>query len=554
MRAPAIAAALASVTFAACLAASTASASEPWSDDDPAQPPTRLPITDTLGVRGAAEYRANWLMVNPISLNTETQRRASWIEHRLRLDGTLDYRDTVRITASVDALNGVIWGDNGTLGQEPAPNSGANVTTRNPNLATPCVSYSGDGDPLQANSYGYGLCPGSAFELRRLYGDVVTPIGLLRIGRQPITVGTAVQASDGDGRANRFGFAREGNSVDRVLFATKPLEALNPPGQRDKSDTKGLFLILAYDRMVTDAVRLFGDDVHQAIVNLRFLQPDSRWGIKDTLLSTFWVHRFDWQYETHVNAIGARAQARFGKLYAGVDAAVNLGSTREVAEAYQIVNNDPIVDQTVRQLGVRAAARWDERLWSAYLELDYASGDGDPQVRTPLTQFVFAEDANVGLLLFEHILGFQSARAAAAGTEILRRLGGSSYPVEAVNTRGAFTNAFAIFPQVDFRPHPSVLLRAGALVAWAPEPVVDPLASLQARDGATIDDDLVNFAGGQPATYYGTELCGRAQWRFMDHFAADLEGAVLFPGEALEDENHDAVNSFLVQTRTTFFF
>ena len=168
-------------------------------------------------MRGAAEYRANWVLVNPISLNTESQRRASWIEHRLRLDGTIDYQDTVRITASVDALNGVIWGDNGTLGQEPAPNSGANVTTRNPNLATPCVSYTGQGDPLQAESYGYGLCPGSPIEVRRLYGDVVTPIGLLRIGRQPITVGTAVQAADGDGRTNRFGFSREGNSVDRVL-------------------------------------------------------------------------------------------------------------------------------------------------------------------------------------------------------------------------------------------------------------------------------------------------------------------------------------------------
>jgi hypothetical protein len=544
----------AALALLACLAApAVASASEPWSDDDPAAPPTRYPITETLGVRGAAEYRANWLLVNPISLNTESQRRASWIEHRLRLDGTVDYQDTVRITASVDALNGVIWGDNGTLGQEPAPNSGANVTTRNPNLATPCVSYTGERDPLQAESYGYGLCAGTPIEVRRLYGDVVTPIGLLRIGRQPITVGTSVQASDGDGRTNRFGFSREGNSVDRVLFATKPLEALNAPGQRDKSDQRGLIMVLAYDRLVTDAVRLFGDDVHQTIVNFRFLSPDNRFA-KDTLLSTFWVHRFDWQYATRVHAIGARAQARFGKLFAGVDAAVNLGSTREVAEAYQIVNNDPIVDQTVRQLGVRAAARWDERLWSAYLELDYASGDGDPQVRTPLTQFVFAEDANVGLLLFEHVLGFQSARAAAAGTEILRRLGGVSYPVEAVNTRGAFTNAFAIFPQVDFRPHPTVLLRGGVLMAWAPEPVVDPLASLQARDGATIDDDLVNFAGGKPGNYYGTELCGRAQWRFLDHFAADLEGALLLPGDALEDENHDAVNSFLVQTRTTFFF
>jgi hypothetical protein len=29
---------------------------------------------------------------------------------------------------------------------------------------------------------------------------------------------------------------------------------------------------------------------------------------------------------------------------------------------------------------------------------------------------------------------------------------------------------------------------------------------------------------------------------------------VLFPGDALEDENGDAVHSFLTQGRTTFFF
>ena len=533
-------------------AAAPAWASEPWSDDDPPVPPVRAPISESFGVRGAAEYRANALVVDPISLNTETHRRVAWIEHRLRLDGTIDYRDTVRIHTSVDLLNGVLWGDNGTFGTEPEPNAGANATTRNPNVAVPCVGYDA-GDPLQPESYGYGLCSGSPIEVRRIYGDVVTPIGLLRVGRQPVSIGSGVQTASGDGRTNRFGFSRNGNSVDRVLFATKPLEGLKPDAERDRSEDRGVFLILAYDRLVTDAVRVFGDDVHQTIVSVRLHQPEHRFG-KDAILAGFWVHRFDAQYGTRVHSFGLRAQSRFQKLYAGVDAAVNLGSTSELSEAYKVVTNDPVVAQPVRQLGMRAAARWDERLWSAYLELDFASGDGDPQARTPLTQFVFAEDANVGLLLFEHVLAFQTARSAAAGLEILRRLGASSYPVEAVATRGAFTNAFAIFPQFDFRPVPTVLLRGGVLMAWAPSPVVDPLASLQARDGGTIEDDLVNFAGGKPAQYYGTELCGRAQWRFIEHFAADLEGAVLFPGEALQDENGDAVHSVLVQGRTTFFF
>jgi hypothetical protein len=244
----------------------------------------------------------------------------------------------------------------------------------------------------------------------------------------------------------------------------------------------------------------------------------------------------------------------FGEVTAGVEATVVAGSTREISEAFRVISNDPAVAQAVTQVGARGVVRWDRPLFSGYLELDYASGDSDPQTRTPLTQFRFAEDTNVGLLMFKHVLAYQTARAAAAGVELLRNLGAPSYPLEAVATRGSFTNAFAIFPQVDFHPVPSVLLRGGVLMAWAPAKVVDPIVSLQRRDGVRIEDDLVNFAGGRPGRYYGTELDGRVQWRFMDHFAADLEAAILFPGSALEDVNGDAARSVLVQGRGTFFF
>jgi hypothetical protein len=112
----------------------------------------------------------------------------------------------------------------------------------------------------------------------------------------------------------------------------------------------------------------------------------------------------------------------------------------------------------------------------------------------------------------------------------------------------------ALFPQVDFHPHSSVLLRAGVLMAWAPTGVVSPVESLQRRDGLTIEDDLVNYVGGKPGSYYGTELDGRVQWRYLDHFALDLEGAILFPGDALQNEDGYAVRSVMVQGRSTFFF
>jgi hypothetical protein len=541
----------AAAALSLALTPGAARAVEPWSDPDPPGPPERYALGE-FGIRPAAEYRAQFLYVNPIALNSEQDPRVSWIEHRLRLETTLDYQDVVRIHASADLLDGVLWGDNGEFGGDPGSNAGTNVTTRNPNITAPCVTFRG-GDPLTAGAYGYGLCGRESFTLRRAYGEVVTPVGLLRIGRQPVALGTGVQAANGDGRANRFGVARAGNSVDRILFATKPLEAFKPKEQRDTTEQKGVFLIFAYDQLVNDDVSVFSDNVHQGIVSVRLHEPEYFLG-KDLVLAGYYVHRFAEQYDTAINSFGLRATSRFGDFSAGFEAAANIGTTREVSTAYSVISGDPALDQSVRQIGARAVVRYDHPIFTAYLEADIASGDADPQAGTPLTQFVFAEDANVGLLLFEHVLAFQSARSSASSVEILRRLGAPSYPAESVNTRGSFTNAFALFPQVDVHPHEDVTLRGGVLVAWAPSAVVDPISSLQARDGATIDDDLVNFVGGKPGSFYGVELDGRATWRFKDHFAFDLEGAILFPGNALEDENGTAVRSVLVQARTSFFF
>ncbi|CAN5921333.1 hypothetical protein BH11MYX4_BH11MYX4_29920 [soil metagenome] len=538
---------------ALALAAGPAGATEPWSDPDPAAPPARLSLGASTGFRGALEYRANGLMVRPLDLSGTRDRNIALVEHRLRLDGAIDWEEKIRVTTSVDVLDGVLWCDNGSLGSDPEPTTGANISTSNPNISTACIRVR-PGEPTTiAGSYHYGLCSAEPVVIRRLYGDIATPIGLLRVGRQAVTEGASIAVNDGDGLKNRFGFARRGNSVDRILFATKPLEGFKPVAERDRSETKGLFLILAYDRLVTDDPMRFKDDLHNYITAVRLLAPRHPLGT-DAELRFFHAYRWSRDNDTAINAFGGRAMSTFGEVTAGIDGTLVAGSSREVSEAFRLITNDPAVSQAITQVGARGVVRWDKKLWSAYLEADYASGDSDPQTRTPLTQFRFAEDTNVGLLMFKHVLAYQTARAAAAGVALLQNLGAPSYPVDAIASRGAFTNAFAIFPQFDFRPTGNLLFRGGVLMAWAPAKVVDPIVSLQHKDGVEISDDLVNFAGGKPNRYYGTELDGRIQWRFMDHFAADLEGAVLFPGSALEDANGDAARSFLVQGRGTFFF
>jgi hypothetical protein len=540
----------------ALLVTSRASAGwpEPWSDADPSAPPTRLSLGN-FGFRGGAEYRAQGVYVDPLDLSSETYYRAFWLQHRLRLDGAVDYLDKVKITTSVDALDGVLWGDNGNLGSDPEPANGAHVNTNNVNVSQPCMALDPGGNPVSPQSYHYGFCPADVVTVRRLYGDVLTPVGLLRVGRQAFTEGASVSMNDGDGRRNRFGVADKGNTVDRVLFATKPLEGFKPRAFRDTSENRGLFLVLAYDQLVIDEPQLLGFNLHEAVVATRYLAPTPSFGgARDIEAQLFYAYRWDGHYGTNVDAVGGRAIARFGPWFAGVDAAGVFGSTSEVSQAFHLITNDPAVSQAIRQFGARAVVRYDQPRWTAYLEGDYASGSSDTTMQGPLTQFRFAADTNIGLLLFKQVLAYQTAREAAAATALLRSLNAPTLPVESIATNGALTEAFVLFPQFDVRPVDDLLFRAGVMFAWAPAAVVDPVASAQRRSAGTYQYIDVNFNGGAPGNYYGTEIDARLQWRYLEHFAFDLEGAVLFPGSALRDEDGHAVDSFLLQGRTTFFF
>ena len=191
---------------------------------------------------------------------------------------------------------------------------------------------------------------------------------------------------------------------------------------------------------------------------------------------------------------------------------------------------------------------------TATLEFDYASGDADPRDETPLTTFNFAHDSNVGLLLFEHVLAFETARSTAVGIENLAHVGSKSFPLTELASEGRFHNGIVIFPQVLYRPWEPLGIRAGALFAWSAAPVVDPVMTLLAEDGVRIDDDAVNYNGGRPGRYYGTELDLQVEWNLKDRFLWTVDGAVLFPGSALRDESGDAVNAFLVENRFTFLF
>jgi len=128
-------------------------------------------------------------------------------------------------------------------------------------------------------------------------------------------------------------------------------------------------------------------------------------------------------------------------------------------------------------------------------------GGGD---RTPeddvLSDFRFDRDLNVGLVLFDEVLGTIDLQAveAASDPEV------SAVPTEGVENlaaEGAFRSAVALQPVVAAVPVHPLEVRLGAVFAWATGPISHPVQTF--RNGGVPTNHL-----GDPATgrYMGTEL------------------------------------------------
>lgn len=511
------------------------------------------------------EYRLRNIYVNPLELNGLTATEVGYGVQRLRTAWSFDWDDRVRVHTHIDFLDGVLVGDNGLVwGEEPFPNEGVSSSARWPNEAGIEVVLIDGADPFDPDSYTYGLEKLDPVKVRRAWGEVSLGFGVLRVGRMPHTEGRGILANDGDNDLNRFGPAGRGNTTDRILLGTKPIELIRAilEGDPDAADTRqdrGLFLGLAYDRLVDDAVHLSADDAGQLGVSAYYLLPAFElMGLagRDLKLAISFAYRNSDQVALDVYVVPFELRLALGDFRFEAQAAVIWGRTREVADALSLMSGRTPVVQDV--LGVGALAIADYRLgpFTLTLEFDYASGDDDPRPDpgNTIKDFFFAEDTRVGLLLFPHVLAYETARSAAAGTAVLKGLGSTSLPSTRVATRGCFTNAIALFPQLTWHITDDVFLRGGALFAWAAAPVVDPHVSLLFEDGERIDDDAVNYNGGPPGNYWGTEFDLRFSARLWGHFYFDLEGALLLPGDALEDEHGDAVTSAMAEARLTFRF
>ncbi len=508
-----------------------------------------------------AAYRLRSLEINPLDLSGERVTRTRWTEQRLRLDFSYDVAKVGRVVVQMDALDGVVAGDNGQYGEDPSPNNGVGLAARWPNTTRYQVGLLPGGDPLNPDDYGPVLVQADVLEFNYAYGEVRLPFGLFRFGRQPASEGGNLSVHDG-GRHNRWGVSNFSDAADRILFATKLSEAYyvatqGPGYVPDVSLDNGIFIATWWDWLNQGSAISTSDNLRQQGVALQFKRKRADWfgaEWRNLKFNTYFVYMYEERFASEIYAFPLQIGGEVGDFRLSFQSTLIRGKTREISEGFAVLTSREPQSQNMVAQGFQLQTDYKTGPATWTLELDYASGDPDPRPETDITSFSFSRDFNVGLLLFEHVLAFETARSVGLGNENLASLGAPSFPLSEVQSDSRFTNAMAIFPQVkvdwvDNFKH-KFHTRFGVLFAWPDNGgVVDPIVTALNLDGTEVKDDAVNFHGGKPGSYYGTEFDVQLQWEYRKFFTWTVEAAYLQPGSSLEDEHGQAADAYLLENR-----
>ncbi len=134
----------------------------------------------------------------PVSPYSPRDRTETSADMRFRFEPTLNVSEEVRIRAQIDAFDNVVMGSNPDF----------NPALGNPNYARNQFSiFSMSQNALT-----------SSIALKRLYGEVSTPVGILRFGRMGSQWGLGMLYNDGSCLD-----CDHGDNVDRIMFVAEPI-------------------------------------------------------------------------------------------------------------------------------------------------------------------------------------------------------------------------------------------------------------------------------------------------------------------------------------------
>jgi len=234
-----------------------------------------------------------------------------------------------------------------------------------------------------------------------------------------------------------------------------------------------------------------------------------------------------------------------GHVFGEYEIAYLLGDTSYVRTLTQAANNER---EDIRALGaalrlgaVTTTGSGNDRYgdFAATLEWGWAQGDADPNDGVN-HRFRFDPNHNVGLILFDEVLNWKTARAASIAEDngLLARPAAGS---DLLPSNGSVFGATYLYPTVVVRPVRQLDLKLGAVIAQTTADFVDPVR-------VATGGEYVNYDGGDAKSHdLGVELDGGFEYRLPLDYDMTLQlgaqGGVCFPGNAFADGSGQKIDN-----------
>lgn len=487
---------------------------------------------------------------NSIAYSNDRFGFVTYNQMRLRLEPNLKLNDNLSIQAQFDILDNVLYGTQ---------------NTKELNVLSPLVGTL----TMPAGAGSFWMTGGEAgnqhaINVRRVWADILTPIGKFRLGRQPSHWGLGIFQNDGRDRQSDFG-----DTADRIMYMLQhdfsnvgsfsfgllwdiPYEA-----QRDQrigyGDTVREMAMPGGSRNMQQYAAILMLDRQEFTVGV-FGGLRKRNGpngattmqVQDALQNTVWAG-VDGDTMLYFADLYARYQYENYKfqlegVYIG--GKVSTGLAIDAIPFRGLTAADPAnpcgtggiiclpAKQSIQVLmaafEAEAAYKWGGE-WK--FQAGFAEGDGDP-LSGKITQLGFRPDYQVALLMFDRPAGtspsYYGEPAYAPGTTA--KLGGGqwisgNYINNALYVTAGYKHKFDISgtPGCDW-------LKVGGKVitAWAHKKNVN-IDFAQVVGTANLPM-ISETADSLFKRWYGLEFDFIAEAKFFEHLYTALEGGVLVPG------------------------
>ena len=461
----------------------------------------------------------------------------SIMTHRLKLEPTFAFGDLAKLSLDIDAMNGVLWGDNAGL------------------ASTALFA----GNPSDTTATGLET---DSIALRRAWVEFKVPVGVMRVGRMPSNWGMGLLANDGNGHDDLFGDNQNYTTYDRVLFATRPIAiAQKIMGQEDSEIP--LFIAVAYDRLVDDPLATYRgdcrggiaqgeagfsarcdedgdgvtedlevtdegrqasdrddlwwadskDDVSEMVYVIVYRGEDIElFGEKgDLTAGSYIVVRSQNETDSNILITDAYIKAHFWNTHLEFEYVNISGDTR----ALPIPNADKATDQYARTAAIQGYVGrlgyelGDLELW---MEHGYASGDGNVFDES-FSGRALSPDHNVGLILYDEVLSRVSRYNSLSTT---------------LGSNGGVYNSTYIFPNVRYALNQDWQVIGAFLMAWPDQPDGDTIRCSRDDASARCQENVERASEDDIATasHLGWEVDMALKGKFAGKMGLSLEAGI----------------------------